>query len=94
MASRTASTLPAVPATREFTHADTDEPVRPASRLFVVQLGEGVGCHGQVEHVLSGRRQAFATAGELLAALGLAARSTAARTRFLHQPISPKEPSR
>lgn len=47
------------------------EPPRPARRLFVVQIGEGAGCHGQVEHVLSGRRQPFASAGELLAALGL-----------------------
>lgn len=78
MASRTASTPQAVAAAREFTHADTGEPVRPASRLFVVQLAEGAACRGQVEHVLSGRRQPFATADELLAALGLLRPSAAA----------------
>lgn len=55
--------------------AATAAEARPASRLFVVQLGEGAGCRGRVEHVLSGRRQTFASSSELLAALGLTPRT-------------------
>ena len=74
-----ASSTPTQPSAQEHGHAPAPgAPAAAAARLFVVQLGGGAGCRGQVEHVLSGRRQAFATADELLAALGLAARTTAA----------------
>lgn len=48
-------------------------PPRPTDRLFVVQLGsDRQRCQGQVEHVISGRRQTFAGLAELLQALDLA----------------------
>ncbi|MBX3600081.1 MAG: hypothetical protein KF863_05625 [Rubrivivax sp.] len=73
-----ASSTPTSPLAQEHGHAPAPGAPAAAARLYVVQLGAGAGCRGQVEHVLSGRRQAFATADELLAALGLAARTTAA----------------
>lgn len=60
-------------------NAAAAKPDRPVDRLFVVQLGsDPQQCRGQVEHVISGRRQAFAGLAELMQALDLPCPETGA----------------
>jgi hypothetical protein len=77
MSQRIASATRPVALTAPAASAASPGPSLPVDRIFVVKLGmqtHGLrsACHGEVEHVLSGRRQAFASAEELLRALGLA----------------------